>query len=116
DDDEMPALGIRSGRGLHRDRQAAFDDGWVDRLREVQALAYRACGGEQRVDRGEIHASGPPGGQAGATARSGSISSTCFGTAADSTSARLAVTRTSSSIRRPMPRNGAGTSSASAGT
>src|SRR6185295_1421966 len=48
-------------------------------------------------------------------ARSASISSTCFGAAALSTSCPPAVTRTSSSMRMPMPRKASGTSAAFAG-
>ena len=53
--------------------------------------------------------------QAKAAARSASTSATCFGAAAERTSAPVSVTRTSSSMRMPMPRNASGTSSASAG-
>src|SRR5439155_21765111 len=50
--------------------------------------------------------------QAKAAARSSSTSATCFGAAAERTSAPVSVTRTSSSMRMPMPRNASGTSSA----
>src|SRR5262249_35033544 len=100
---------------LHGDLDAPHDDGRVDRLREVEALAHRTGGGEEVIGSREVHEHDPPG-QACAAARRVSISAACFGTAADSTPLPSAVTSTAAPIRMPMPRNGAGTSSASGGT
>ena len=51
-----------------------------------------------------------------AAARSASISAGSFGAAAERTSCPPSVTRTSSSMRMPMPRKAAGMSAASTGT
>src|SRR5437868_10285928 len=49
DHDEMPSLGVRSGRRLERDLDAALDDVAFHRPRQVETLSYGTCGREKPV-------------------------------------------------------------------
>ncbi len=57
--DHHPAPVLRVARGgrLHCELHAVEYHVTVDRPRQVQAFAHRPCGGEQFVDRGDVHRS-----------------------------------------------------------
>ena len=54
---KVPALAVRAAGRLCGDLQAALNHLWLDRAREIEPLAHRACRRQQVVDHIEIHLS-----------------------------------------------------------